>query len=134
MRKLYRYNGTLSSYGKDGKRALDIILHDFSDRDKAPTRIEAFGGLADYIDAIEWTDAEERYLNWNWYYDDNLFLYRIEVPSTDPHRPAKIIAQVDPMDDTAAIFGPSDYIETDKPKPMSDEQFLAFLNFRQFMA
>ena len=46
--------------------------------------------IRDSINAIECTDAEERYLTANWYYDSNLHLFRIEIPSTEPGKPAKI--------------------------------------------
>lgn len=96
---------------------------------KPPIRISAAGGLADYINAIEWTDAEERYLASDWYFDHLLYLHRIEVPSTEPGKPAKIIAQHDTIDREASIFGPAEYIETDKPEPMDGEQRRAWYAF-----
>ena len=95
----------------------------------SPIRISAAGGLADYINAIEWTDAEERYLASDWYFDHLLYLHRIEVPSTEPGKPAKIIAQHEAIDREASIFGPAEYIETDKPEPMSREQQSAWYAF-----
>src|SRR5699024_8286484 len=73
MKKLYKYTGTISgfSYRRNNPNALPFAtldLYDMNDDDKAPIRIEATGGLADYIQAIEWTDAEERYLTAEWYY------------------------------------------------------------------
>lgn len=122
MKKLYKYTGTVSStcYRRNNPNALpflDLVLYDMHDDDKAPIRIEALGGLADYINAIEGTDAEERYLTADWYFDSLLYLHRIEIPSTDPWRPAKIIAQHDAIEPTASIFGPSDYIDEPKPRP-----------------
>ena len=35
-----------------------IKLFDVTDFDKAPTRLEVFGALSEYIEAIESTDAE----------------------------------------------------------------------------
>lgn len=89
------------------------------------------GGLAKYISEIEWTDVEERYITSKYYYDSNLFLKRIEVPSTEGRIPAKIIA----VDDVFAskevtIFGPKDYIETDRPEPMSREEYHAWLEWK----
>jgi len=82
IRKLYKYTGSISSfsYRRNSPEAvpvIDMILGDIYDDDKAPIRISAAGGLADYINAIEWTDAEERYLASDWYYDDLLYLHRI---------------------------------------------------------
>lgn len=134
MERLYRYTGTVSgfSYRRSNPNALpfvDLVLHDLNDDDKAPVRIEAMGGLADYINAIESTDAEERYITANWYYDNLLCLHRIEIPSVEPGRPAKIIAQHDAIEPTAAIFGPADHIETSRPAPMDDEQRRAWSNY-----
>ena len=134
IRKLYKYTGRISifSYRRNSPEAVpvvDMILGDINDDDKAPIRISAAGGLADYINAIEWTDAEERYLAADWYFDNLLYLHRIELPSTEPGKPAKIIAQHDTIDRAASIFGPAEYIETSKPEPMSNEQRNAWYAF-----
>ena len=133
-KKLYRYSGTVSSlsYRRYNPNALpfcDLVLFDINDDDKAPVKIEAMGGLADYINAIEGTDAEERYITADWYYDSLLCLLRIEIPSTEPGKPAKIIAQCDPIEPSATIFGPADYIETSRPAPMDDDQRRAWCEF-----
>lgn len=133
-KKLYRYSGTVSSlsYRRSNPNALpfcDLVLFDINDDDKAPVKIEAMGGLADYINAIEGTDAEERYITADWYYDSLLCLLRIEIPSTEPGKPAKIIAQCDPIEPSATIFGPADYIETSRPGPMDDDQRRAWCEF-----
>ncbi|WP_312612114.1 hypothetical protein [Oscillibacter sp.] len=75
------------------------------------------------------TDAEERYIQSDWYYDSNLFLDRIEVPSSG-HIPAKVITQAEFLSDDLAIFGPQDYIETGFPEPMNNEQYTAWLRHR----
>lgn len=131
MKKLFKYTGTVSelSYRRNSPNALpflELVLHDLNDDYKAPIKIEALGGLADYIHEIEFTDAEERYIPSDWYYDDLLYLHRIEIPSTDPWRPAKIIAQHDAIEPTASIFGPSDYIDEPNPGPMDNEQHHAW--------
>lgn len=135
MRRLYKYAGTVSrfTYRRNNPNALPFAtldLYDINDNDKAPIRIEAIGGLADYIKAIEGTDAEERYLTANWYYDDLLYLHHIEIPSTHPFTPAKIIAQHDPIEPTATIFGPAEYIETRHPEPMDHEQHRAWYEYK----
>ena len=58
IRKLYKYTGSISSfsYRRNSPEAVpvvDMILGDINDDDKAPIRISAAGGLADYINAIE---------------------------------------------------------------------------------
>lgn len=135
FQKLYKYTGGIDSFSyrrnsPDAVPVVDMILSDIDDDDKAPIRIEAIGGLADYINAIEGTDAEERYITTDWYFDRLLHLHRIEVPSAEPGEPAKIIAQHRATDREASIFGPSEYIETSKPEPMDDEQLRAWRGFR----
>lgn len=134
MKKLYKYTGTVSyfSYRRNNPNALpfaELVLYDMDDDNKAPVKIEAIGGLADYINTIEGTDAEERYLTANWYYDNLLYLHRIEIPSTEPGKPAKIIAQHDPIEPASTIFGLADYIETRKPAPMDSEQLQAWYRY-----
>lgn len=94
--------------------------------DKAPTRLSVSGSLARYIYEIEWTDVEERYIPSDWYFDRNLYLVRIEVPSSNSIIPAKIIAQGLPWSKDAAIFGPQDYIKDQKPEPMSEKELAAW--------
>lgn len=132
MAQLYAYQGTVScfSFTDNGHKArADIVLGDTHDWEKAPTRIEAFGGLAKYLNAIEGTDAEERYFKADWYYDRNLYLHRIEIPMPDG-RIAKVITQADFLSDELVVFGPHDYIETDSPEPMDREQSAAWYEYR----
>ena len=78
-----------------------------------------FGALGKYIEAIEGTDAEERYIKSDWYFDSNLYLRRIEIPGGEVGRPAKIITQSPDNIDQLDIFGQQDYIQTSKPESMS---------------
>ncbi len=70
---------------------------------------------------IEGTDAEERYIPIDFYFDDNLYLWRIEVPGGCDW-PAKIITQSPDDIDQLEIFGEREYIETGKPKSMPGEE------------
>ena len=90
--KLYKYSGTIEELAVERGRISYIKLFDVTDFDKAPTRLEVFGALGKYIEAIELTDAEERYIKSDWYFDSNLYLRRIEVPGVGDW-PAKIITQ-----------------------------------------
>lgn len=78
--KLYKYSGTIEELAVERGRISYIKLFDVTDFDKAPTRLEVFGALGKYIEAIELTDAEERYIKSDWYFDSSLYLRRIEVP------------------------------------------------------
>lgn len=128
--KLYKYYGGISVMESRGQTATSILLSELCNDGKAPTRLDVYGELAKYIFAIEMTDAEERYLNANWYYDRNLCLSYIEIPSTDPAIPAKVIAQDDIPGGKLTIFGPEEYIETDKPEPMNMETYYAWLDWK----
>lgn len=132
MQQLFKYHGTVSqlTYDSKGCGTADIILGDISDWEKAPTRISAHGALAKYIYEIEMTDAEERYINSDWYFDSNLYLYRIEVPSSNNRIPAKVITSADFLSDELVVFGPHAYIETESPEPMDREQITAWCEFR----
>ena len=102
--KLYKYSGTIEELAVERGRISYIKLFDVTDFDKAPTRLEVFGALGKYIAAIELTDAEERYIKSDWYFDSNLYLRRIEVPGVGDW-PAKIITQSPDDIDQLEIFG-----------------------------
>lgn len=119
--KLYKYSGTIEELAVERGRISYIKLFDVTDFDKAPTRLEVFGALGKYIEAIELTDAEERYIKSDWYFDSNLYLRRIEVPGAGDW-PAKIITQSPDDIDQLEIFGEREYIETSKPKSMPGEE------------
>lgn len=69
--KLYKYSGTIEELAVERGRISYIKLFDVTDFDKAPTRLEVFGALGKYIEAIEGTDAEERYIKSDWYFDSS---------------------------------------------------------------
>lgn len=130
MTKLYTYHGTISSMTAQNGTAREIILHDLKDDDKAPTRLSVWGGLAKYIHDLEGTDAEERYMDSDYYFDRNLTLVRIEVPSITPGIPAKVITQRADWDTEPIIFGPSEYVEDPEPEQMDKEQLAAWLKWK----
>ena len=130
MRRLYRYRGSVGVMSAMGQTAEEITLYDSSDDSKAPTRLNIYGDLAKYIYELEMTDAEERYLDADYMYEWNLTLVRIEIPSNVPSIPAKIIAQRELPERSIVIFGPQEYINTPEPGPMSKEQHLAWLKWR----
>lgn len=106
--KLYKYSGTIEELAVEHGRISYIKLFDVTDLNKAPTRLEVFGALGKYIEAIELTDAEERYIKSDWYFDSSLYLRRIEVPGVGDW-PAKIITQSPDDIDQLEIFGGNRY-------------------------
>lgn len=133
MSRLHVYHGLISSFSSEkrnsGILAVDIILYDMHDAEKAPTRIQAFDGLAKYINEIHGTDEEERYIDADYYYDNNLYLHRIEIPSKD-NQIAKVIVQDDFLSEELVIFGPQEYIQVSDPDPMDNEQSRAWYEFK----
>lgn len=119
--KLYKYSGTIEEFAVERGRISYLKLFDVTDFDKAPTRLEVFGALGKYIEAIEGTDAEERYIPNDFYFDDNLYLWRIEIPGGCDW-PAKIITQSPDDINQLEIFGEREYIVTSKPKSMPGEE------------
>ena len=97
---------------------------------QAPNRLCVYGGLAKYIYELEGTDAEERYMDSDYYFDRNLTLVRIEVPSITPGVPAKVITQPTDWSEEPIIFGPQEFIEDPEPEAMSEEQLRAWLKWK----
>lgn len=129
--KLYKYSGTIEELAVERGRISYIKLFDVTDFDKAPTRLEVFGALGKYIEAIEGTDAEERYIKSDWYFDSNLYLRRIEIPGSEVGRPAKIITQSPHNIERLEIFGQQDYIQTSKPDSMSREEIYRLVDWER---
>ena len=121
MNRLYRYHGSISGMMAQGQTAREITLYDNNDDRQAPTRLNVYGDLAKYIYELEMTDAEERYLDVDYYYDRLLTLVRIEIPSVNPNIPAKVITRQELPKMGIAIFGAQEYINTPEPEPMSQE-------------
>lgn len=126
MSRLYRYHGSISGMMAQGQTAREITLYDSNDDRQAPTRLNVYGDLAKYIYELEMTDAEERYLDVDYYYDRLLTLVRIEIPSVNPNIPAKVITRQELPKMGIVIFGPQEYINTPEPEPMSREQYAAW--------
>lgn len=126
MSRLYCYHGSISEMMAQSQTAREITLYDSNDDRQAPTRLNVYGDLAKYIYELEMTDAEERYLNVDYYYDRLLTLVRIEIPSSSPNIPAKVITRQELPKMGIVIFGPQEYINTPEPEPMSREQYAAW--------
>lgn len=126
MSRLYRYHGSISGMMAQGQTAREITLYDSNDDRQAPARLNVYGDLAKYIYELEMTDAEERYLDVDYYYDRLLTLVRIEIPSVNPRIPAKVITRQELPKMGIVIFGPQEYINTPEPEPMSREQYAAW--------
>ena len=126
MSRLYRYHGSISGMMAQGQTAREITLYDSNDDRQAPTRLNVYGDLAKYIYELEMTDAEERYLDVDYYYDRLLTLVRIEIPSVNPHIPAKVITRQELLETGIVIFGPQEHITTPEQEPMSKEQYAAW--------
>ena len=128
MEGIYKYEGTISQ-STDCCR--DIILGDIHDWSKPPVRLTVPSkALAKYLEDRGWTDDEERYITAEWYYDRNLFLRYVVIPSGEAHRPAKIITTTDGFLGDLLIFGPVEHIQTDKPDPIPWEDLSNWYDLR----
>ncbi len=128
-KRLYQYRGNIVSIKSYGKTVTEIVLGDIKDYDKAPIRLSVSGGLARYIYQVWETDAEERYIPSDWYFDRSLYLNRIEIPGKKPHSPAKVIAQEERWTEDVVIYSPSGHLETCRPKEMRSEDMRSVRSF-----
>lgn len=129
--KIYRYRGQIAGGHRDGAETREeIILYDPRDEGKPPTRLYVAGGLAGYLDGVGGSDLEEKYMETDYFYDESLYLRRIEIPSSDPRIPAKIIAQAGHYDGEIAVFGPRDYLDCEYPDPMDAEAWEGWLDWK----
>lgn len=141
MEKLYKYTGDVNSYSTEklstGYTRMDMIVSDFYDDKKAPTRLQAYGELADYLDALFCSDAEEKYLQKDFWYDNLLTLLYVVIPaarrtySAYKNVPAKILASTPGFHTTKIVtFGPTEYIKDREPEQMSLDEFNLYLDWR----
>ena len=114
----------------DGKQIVRVLLDSFTEWEDY-NQLEVFGALGKYILDIEGTDAEERYIPNVFYFDDNLYLWRIEIPGGEVGRPAKIITQSPDNIDQLEIFGQQDYIQTSKPESMSCKEIYRWADWER---
>lgn len=125
---IYKYEGTISQLSSCGH---DIILGDIHDWRKPPVRLTVPSkALAKYLDERSCTDFEERYLTAEWWYDRNLFLKYVVIPSRDSKRPAKVITTTDGYMGDLVIFGQEEYIDLLSPDPMGWEEVVRWNDLR----
>ena len=95
-------------------------------------RLEAFGDIAKYINDLECTDDEERYLDCEYYYDANPVLQYIIIPAKENSRPAKIITSgyIRRGKWPFRIFGQQEHINVADPVPMSVTDYHEWLNYK----
>lgn len=128
MRYLYEYSGTLAEYNSADT---EIIIDSIYDYTLPPVKILACPEMHKYLCRQSDSDSEEKYITAKFVYDTCLFLQYIEIPSTRPGWPAKVIAMRDPsFSCDIVIFGNPDFIETDKPEPMNRDTYYEWLDFK----
>ena len=138
--RLYHYHGSISGYSEKTAelrfpvRIVKIFVEDDHNPDIAPTRLTAYGELADYLHSLEWSDSAERYMDVDFTYDYRLNLQYIVIPTADNgeeyfKRPAKVIA-IDNSSDVH-IFGQADLLDTADPEEMTEDQYEAWQEFKR---
>ena len=121
---LFKYTGTVYCLTIRNGVADTVTLYNSGDESVAPVRLDVRGALANYLRDFESTDAEERYMPLNWYFDFNMLLRRIEVPGhATPDSglsgfPAKVVTQSLDEPDELIWFGPHKFINELAPLPM----------------
>ena len=134
MEKLYEYVGTVTTFCHErnikGESVLSYIeLEELYNDEKAPIRITAPGAVGRYLEDLNSTDEEERYITCKYFYNRLLQLRRIEVPGDD-FSPAKVITSDDPWSEECKIFGEKEYIKTSEPKSMGPAENSAWLAYK----
>lgn len=123
MTDLYCSEGTIESISSNGRNSIILILHNGDN--KPPVMLEAIGEMAKYIEELEMTDDEERYLKARYYYNSYCGVRSIEIPAEDDSGvPAKIVCLTDDYD--LRIYGQQEHISTDNPQPMSQEDYARY--------
>lgn len=129
--RLYKYRGQIDGWRASGlDMRQEIRLYDPKNEDKPPVLLYVDNGLATYLDKVVGSDLEEKYIETDYFYDELLFLRRIEIPSNDPRIPAKIIAQAEIWDKAIAVFGSKEYIDISPAEPMCEEEWCRWLDWQ----
>lgn len=109
-------------------------LYNYEDRGIPPVKVQVNDGMFDYIRDLSDHDDEEKYLEKEIYYDSNLNLLAIVIPSRG-RWPAKVIisGQADYENElieseAVEIYGPSSRLEERRPKSMSEVEYERLYN------
>lgn len=125
--RLYSYVGTISMLPYQNESYADLVLYHSHQEEMAPVKLTITGPLYAYVRERDLTDDDERYINATWYYDSDLYIRRIEIPSCDDLRPAKVIAMDEPWSTKKlVVFGPQEFINTSTPEPLDDDEYLRY--------
>lgn len=133
MNELYKATGCIGVLSRKCRGELDVIVEQIGKPEFAPHLLKVSGPLADYLESRSGTDAEERYIDSVYYFDSFCELCMIEIPARKredgPNLPAKIIG-VSKIGNFynlhLTVFGPSDWIDTPNPEPMSVSEYQRF--------
>lgn len=127
--KTYKYVGSISSYQLCDCIDYNIELYNYENPTIPPVRVTADGDMFKYIDDLESTDDEEKYLEKEFYYDSAFHLLAVVVPGSDLH-PAKVVL-ADRVDDRHRLipfnkvkfYGTNKQIDERDPKSMSADEY-----------
>ena len=127
MLRQYDYYGSISSISGDCKK---IVLRNHQDESIPPTQVNGYY-LKEYLDKVEFQDAEERYFPHRFVYNSILVLEEIHVlnqQGTD----VKIIVGGCGKGGVPyfEIFGPKELINDDNPQQISPEENHRYYEWR----
>lgn len=131
---IFMYRGTIFGHSTqrclNGLRMVEITLGCLSDERKMPIRLTAYGEMAEYINTLEWTDDEERYLT-NEYHYDSLFELRYILIRNADREIAKVIVSEDTSENIPfRIFGQTDHITDANPAPLNAQELNEWYSFK----
>lgn len=113
----FKTTGFISGYDSNGYIYIE-------DTNKRPVLLESNRIMMKYIDKISSSDKEEKYMTKDFIYSSHCYLEAIVIPSTDDRFPAKLIF-CDWQNQQLKIFGEQEIIDTEKPEPMTREEWYA---------
>ena len=130
---IFNYYGTIwSTCEEPSKSGVDIILYDpAQEHTKAPVRITAYGGLAEYVKNLISTDDEEKYMNAFWFYDSNLFLHKIVYYDLTARKILKVVTTDSPFAKECTFFGSKEFLNTKEPEPLDTKTVEAYIAFER---
>lgn len=127
--KTYKYVGSVASYRLSDQIDYNIELYNYESPNIPPIRLTASGEMFRYIDDLEGHDAEEKYMDKEFYYDMFFNLLAVVIPGND-RRPAKVVIS-DRVDDNNFVipagkvkfYGTDQLIDERHPDSMSIDEY-----------
>ena len=122
MKNEFKVKGTVIGSSSDGYIWIE------EEHTERPVMLYADRFITSYIDDVECSDLEEKYMTCEFIYTSLCNLSAIIVPSTDEQIPAKVVFS-NWKKRALKFFGEAKIIDTKKPEPMSIDEWLSAINW-----